>query len=111
MPAILPLIPSEFNYTFDTVLSDITYTFDVRWNARQGAWYFDLIDQDGAMIIAGSKIMLGTFPGRRSNDPRFPPGVFIVYDNAKSGEDAAFDDLGVRVIVAYYTAEEYLDAF
>ncbi len=106
MPTQLPFIPSEFNYRVNSVISDVEYIFDVRWNARDEAWYVDLLDIDEDPIRLGMKIVLGTLIGRRTTDPRYPPGAFVASDLANSGVDAGFDDFGVRVVVFFYTVAE-----
>ena len=106
MPNVLPFEPSVPDYRFNTTLDDIVYILDVRWNARVGAWFFDLLDEEENMIRAGIKIVLGTLLGLRSAHADFPTGKFIAIDLANTGLDAGFDDLGDRVNVYYYTAEE-----
>ena len=105
----LPFTPSVFNYRVGTTIEGVQYLFDVRWNGREQAWYFDLLDQDADMIRAGIKIVLGAMLGVRCADPRFPNGEFVATDLSNSGVDAGFDDLGVRVIVRFFTAEELFD--
>lgn len=107
MPQILPFEPSEAFYRFTTTLEDTDYIFDVRWNDRDAAWYFDVLRLDETVVRAGNKIVLGAFPGRRSSDADFPPGVFMVVDTSGSDVDATYDDIGVRVFVHYYTQAEF----
>lgn len=106
MPTQLPFIPSEFHYRVNSVVDGTEYIFDVRWNARDGAWYMDLLDVEEDPIRTGMKIVLGSLIGARSADPRYPLGAFVASDLANSGIDAGFDDLGVRVVVFFYTATE-----
>lgn len=106
MPIQIPLIPEEFNYRVSTVLDESEYIFDVRWNERDSGWYFDLYDAEGDIIRAGIKIMLGAFLGGRCADPRYPAGTFIASDLSNSGRDATYYDLGVRVVLFFYSASE-----
>jgi hypothetical protein len=106
MPTQLPFIPSEFNYRVNSVVDGVEYIFDVRWNGRDEAWYMDLYDVDEDPIRTGMKIVLGSLIGRRSVDPRYPAGAFVASDLSNSGTDATFDDLGVRVVVFFYSFEE-----
>ena len=108
MPTQIPLIGEEFNYSVSTILDDTEYIFNVRWNGRDESWYFDLSDSEGGIIRAGLKILLGAFPGRRSVDPRFPNGAFVVSDLSNEGVDATYYDLGTRVVMHYFTAAELL---
>ena len=108
MPKLIPLIPLEGFYRFSTTLESVDYIFDVRWNDRDSAWYFDLLDADENMIRAGCKIILGASPGRRSAHADFPSGAFVVEDTSGEGVEATYEDLGVRVVMRYYTAAEVL---
>lgn len=106
MPQQIPLIPSEPFYSFTTTLDGTDYQFDVRWNARDGAWYFDLLTVEDEMIRAGNKIVLGASPGGLSADAEFPAGLFLVLDTSGDGRDATFDDMGTRVLMYFYTDAE-----
>jgi len=106
MSTQLPFIPSEFNFRVNTVLEGTEFIFDVRWNGRDSAWYMDLLDVDGDLIRAGMKIALGSPMGIRVADARFPDGLFSPSDLSNSGVDAGFDDLGVRVVVFFFTNAE-----
>ena len=106
MPTQLPFVSEVFNYRVTTLLDATEYIFDVRWNDRDGAWYFDISDAEGSLIRAGIKIMLGSSLGRASVDPRFPNGVFAASDLSGANVDATYTDLGTRVVVFFYTAAE-----
>ena len=102
MPQTLPFVPSIAHYDFSTVLDGTPFKFEVRWNGRDGAWYMDLLDEEGVGIVAGVKIVLGALLGGRIVDQRFPRGVFQADDTSGEGREAAFDDLGTRVRVLFY---------
>lgn len=110
MPVELPLIPTEPFYTFGVDLENSTYFIEMRWNGRDGAWYMSVMKEDETPIRMGIKVVLGTFLGRRSVNPKFPPGILVAVDLTGEGRDATLDDLGTRVVVYYYTAEEILTA-
>lgn len=101
----LPFIPSVPSYRVSTTLSGVVYIFDVRWNTRDEAWYFDLLTEDETVIRHGIKIVLGTILAGRVST-RLPRGAFIAADLSGFGRDAGLDDLGSRVNVYFYTLEE-----
>lgn len=103
---VLPFIPSVGRYRFSTVIEDTQYVFDVRWNTRDAAWYFDVREADLTIIASGLKIVLGTYIGRQSTHSLFSDGVFVAYDQSRQGLDAGLDDLGARVQVKYLTRLE-----
>lgn len=100
--SILPFVPGDANYRFSTTLNDVDYTFDVRWNERDEAWYFDMLDASGEPIVLGVKIVLGAYLGRQSAHPFFKTNVIAAIDTTLEERDATFDDLGVRVLVQHY---------
>jgi hypothetical protein len=107
MPVTIPFSPSIGNYRFGCTIGSSPYLFDVVWNARDGAWYFDLLSADQTQIYTSIKIVIGTALGRLCVNPAFPSGVFEAIDLSGAGLDAGFDDLGTRVVVYYYTAAEF----
>jgi hypothetical protein len=102
----IPLVASESFYSFSTQLLGITYLFEVKWNGRHGMWYFDLLDADEDLISANNAVALGSSPVRKSTDPRRPRGLFFVRDLSSTGVDASYDDIGVRVVLEFYTFAE-----
>lgn len=107
MPIILQFRPSISPYKFSAVLQDQEYSFDrVRWNSRDAAWYFDLLELDGTRIAIGTKIVLGAYMCRRSNHPLFKNGALVARPANNDRSNPTFDDLGVRVQVWYFTREE-----
>ena len=102
----LPLEPSVPSYRFSTTLDGTQHVFDVHWNGRDGAWYFDVLTTDGEIIRAGVKVVLGAWLGRHSVDPRYPLGVLVADDQSGERRDAGLDDLGARVIVQFLTFGE-----
>ena len=108
MPALLPLIPSEPFYSFTTTLADREYLIDVRWNTREASWYYDISTVEGEVLRAGNKFLIGSLSTLRSANADMPQGVFLVQDTSGENTDATFEDLGVRVIVYFYTFEEWV---
>ena len=106
MPVQLPIDSANPNYRVGVTLNDIPYLFEVRWNARDSAWYLDVLDVSEDPIRTGIKIVLGVALGWRSTDPRFPTGAILAEDLTGEGRDATYDDLGSRVVVYHYTVAE-----
>ena len=102
MPQIVPLSPSLPWYRLNTSLDGkdgpvTPYIFDVRWNERDQAWYFDLLDGSETIIASGLKIVLGAYIGRTTQHAFFKTGALVAIDTTGQGLDAGFDDLGTRV--------------
>lgn len=103
----VPLTPSVPAYHLETVLDDVTFVLDVRWNYRTEQWQVSISDADGAPLATGVALVLGAFLGRRTADARMPAGVLVLSDLSGAGVDAGFDDLGTRVCLYYYSASEF----
>ncbi len=95
----LPIDGSVFNYRVGTTIAGVQYLLDLRWNARDEAWYMDLLDDEGVLIRAGMKLVLGALIGGRDASGDFPAVDIMVSDLSNAGVDATFDDLGIRVAV------------
>lgn len=104
MPFLLPF-ESTPSYRFSTTILNRQFVFDVRWNYREEAWYFDILDEAEEPIILGTKIVLGAMLNR-TRDPAFPRGIIIASDLSNTGQDAGLNDLGDRVQVYFYPEEE-----
>jgi len=102
----LPLVPSVPNYRFSSVLNGVQYIFDVRWNTRDEAWYFDLLSEDETPIRSGIKIVLGTSLGASSTAAFFQNNILVALDLSKAGRDAELDDLGTRVRVFWSSIDD-----
>lgn len=110
MATPLGFVPSDGNYRFSAALEVATgtasYTFDVRWNTRANAWYFDMYDPDGILMVAGVKIVLNVPLGRRSAHPFFNDNCIVALDKSLTEQDPGFDDINVRVALWHLTAGE-----
>jgi len=109
MPVALPFVSDPPIYRVGTTLDGAVYQFDVRWNARDESWYFDLLTEDGTIIRAGIKVVLGIPLGLRNVNPLFPNGMLVATDMSGAGEEAGLYDFGERVLVHFYSQDE-LDA-
>lgn len=88
-------------FTQTTTLSGSDFIFTFSWNAREGAWYFDLADQDGVPILLSIKITVNWPFGARCLDPRMPPGILAAVDLTEQDLDPELEDLGNRVRLMY----------
>jgi hypothetical protein len=106
VPSTLPLVPSIPNYRVSTQLGETQYILDVRWNTRAASWYMDIRTEDDELIRAGMRLVLGARHGARITDTRFPAGFITAEDTSGTHSEAGLDDMGTRVVVNWYSAEE-----
>jgi hypothetical protein len=105
---ITGFIPNDANYNFTTTLNEVNYKFDVHFNVSDDAWYFDMSDADGKVIIANVKVLLNVLFGRRCPHPFFDENVLVAIDTTTDDKEATFEDLGIRVFIKHMTKGEYI---
>lgn len=104
---------------FDVVasLDGVNYTLQFRWNERgmrllsdgteeEGSWFITVLDEPGQEVILGDVKLVVDWPLWRVRADRTPPGFLIAFDTSGEGIDPGLDDLGVRVVIDYITADE-----
>lgn len=106
VPDVVPFTPSSNNYRLGVAFADQRVFFDVRWNSRDAAWYFDLLAEDDTVIILGVKVVLGVSLGHRSKHPWFETNTLAALDTSGQNLDAGYDDLGDRVQVIHTPLDE-----
>lgn len=110
MAVILPFRPSVGWYGFRSILAKREYDFEVRWNVREGAWYFNVSSANLKPIIRGARICLGVCFGRWSTHTLFREGVMVArIPHGQPRGEPQFDDLGTRVQIWYLTKDEVIE--
>ncbi|HEY1814903.1 MAG TPA: hypothetical protein VGG74_21295 [Kofleriaceae bacterium] len=113
----IPLQQGVANYRVGVTLDGVAYLFDLSWNAYDESWWLSVYDATEAPIRTGIKCVLGTFLGRTCQTAPFFVGALVCYDTSGQQLDAAFNDFGTRVKMAYLPAidliafEQTPDAF
>jgi hypothetical protein len=102
----IPFTPSNNNYRLVVPIDSVQYLIDVHWNSFDAAWYFDLRNADESEILVGIKVVLGVSLGRRSQDPFFRQYTLRAVDISGARQDAAYDDLGGRVVVQILSLDD-----
>jgi hypothetical protein len=78
------------------------YFFTFKWNARAGAWYVDVADQEIDLIAAGVKLVCGARLLDGVIDTRLWPGTLLCASLATDDDsDPGHDELGGRVVLIY----------
>jgi hypothetical protein len=121
MPQTIPFDGTDERDQFDTELDGLRLTFVARWNERaenrdidgnetEGAWFFDLYDEQGLAIIYGVRIACGVPLARWMRHPLVRAGCIIAADASGRYVDPGRYDLGTRVQVLYYPEDEVVAA-
>lgn len=87
----------------------VTYLVRLEWNMRAG-WFFALSDAAGDPIVSARRLVCDWDMLRTCVDVRRPPGGIYLLDTTGRHEDAGYDDLGVRHLLYYFTADEVAEA-
>lgn len=105
MSVVIPFLVSDCNYSLSCPIDDQQITFDVRWNSRDEAFYFDMYEPDDTIICLNVKVVVGIPLARRSRHDFFSNHIITAIDNENTGRDPGFDDLNTRVLVVVETIE------
>lgn len=92
-------------YSFSAPLGGTNFGFVFTWNARDSAWYLQLSDDAGNLLLA-KKIALGTPMLWRHADRRLPLGELVAVDTSGSGAEPGLTDLGSRVLLTFTDAAD-----
>lgn len=98
--------PTVGNYVQRTRLDGKDYELGFDWNPRDKNWYLTLSDTNGSPIVSGVKIVLDFPLLYRVVDERAPTGELIASDLSGAQLPPKIDDLGTRVVLRYYPAED-----
>lgn len=115
MPIVIPVQPGDVvgsaDYRLGTTIESTAYLIDMHWNRREDRWYLSLLEIDETPIVSGVKVVLGVVLGRRSAHPLFRRGALVAVDLERTGPgrgvEAGWADLGRRVVLRWYDAEEF----
>lgn len=98
----IPITQEGAHFEFFTELDGgASYRLTFRWNARVGAWFMDLADGDGSLIVAGVRVVLNIPLLGKVADSRRPPGELFAIDTSGDELEADFEGLGRRVALYY----------
>ncbi len=100
-------IEEQYPLRFDNYeLGGIELTVHTIWSERLQAYYLDLFDADGAIIYANRKILSNYQIAIRQRSARLPAGIFYASSEDPDNTPPSFDELGVRVLIAYSDPED-----
>lgn len=104
----IPFLTSQTNYILACAIDDAQYNFDVRWNSRDEAWYFDMYEDDDTPVVLNVKVVCGVQLGRRSQHRFFDDHMLTAIDTSGQGVDPGYDDLNSRVVLVVTTPSNAL---
>ncbi len=109
MSLSIPLAIGVEHFSEQVELEGRTYTFELRWNDRDGSWYLSVQDANENALASGVKVVVGKPLLVRFASDDMPPGLLIADDTSGGNTDPGFDDLGRRVTLHYFESTESLE--
>jgi hypothetical protein len=106
MAYTLPIDTTTEHFSFLTELDGETYGFEFHWNERESGWFMSVLTADEEPIVAGKRVVVDWPLTARDPDVRLPPGMLVAQDTEGARQDPGRYDLGSRVVLLYFTADE-----
>jgi hypothetical protein len=100
-----------FHYSFQVDLEGATYELELLWVERTPGWYLSLYAEDGTLLLANRRLVLGAFLTRRFKNPALPPGDFHLVDTSGQDVEAGLNELGARVLLLYTEGPDWPAGF
>ena len=97
------------NYNQSIALDGVIFNFEFRFNTRDDAWYFNLLDEAGNRIRSGIKTV-ANFPLLRIvRDLARPAGELVIHDPRVIPAPPALEELGDTSLLIYLDAAGMLE--
>lgn len=95
-------------YSRTFTLGETDYVLTFGWNARFGAWFLDVADAAGVVLVASIRLLPSIPLLARFTDPTLPSGLLFVTDSSGSAVEPGLTDLGVgaRCQLHFFTFAE-----
>lgn len=106
MSVLLPVRQEGPHFRFFSELEGVSYSFEFRWNEREEAWFLTLGDGEGVPLVAGLRVVVDFDLLSYARGERVPSGYLFALDTQGEHIDPGFEDLGRRVQMHYFTADE-----
>lgn len=119
MPVQIPLPSDVARAELQVVLGDVykadgvrfedgvSYTLRIDWNGRAACWTLGIKDADGADLLRGKALRLGSLRLRRHGRASgLPAGDLLLVDLTGAGEDPGLATLARDFALLYYTSGE-----
>jgi len=84
-----------------TDLEQTTFGFQFRWNDRDQAYYFNILNESGDVIRAGVRVIVNFELLRQLVDEGRPLGKFLAWDPRSDPQPPVFGEIGDAVILTY----------
>lgn len=101
MDFIVPTRSDLANYDQTVELAGTVFAMRFRHNAREDAWYLDLLDEAGAPLREGLRCVPNWPLLRTYMDRARPNGELVAFDARPAPEPATLEELGPQALLAF----------
>lgn len=96
-----------FDYRQRVSLDDVSFELRFRWNTRMRAWFVDIADEDGVVLVYARRCIIEWTLLRQSRHlAGIPPGEFVNIDTTNRDVPPIENDFGTRVLMMYLDESE-----
>jgi hypothetical protein len=109
-----PTDPVAPQFIRGVILDEIAYNLRFNYNGREDAWYMSVRTTENTSIAEGIKMVLEFPLLRKISSSNRPPGELMLVEDGdftdNAGQLPGLTDIGRRVSLLYFDAEEVADA-
>lgn len=106
MARSIPIDPDSNHQSVRVQLDGTTFELEIRWNTQAAGYFMSILAADGTLLLANRRLVVGWRLTQRFRDPRLPLGDFLANDTSGKQIEAAFGELGTRVLLLYLEAAD-----
>ncbi len=104
---VIPTSQTLPSYRERVQLDGVAFIFRFRWNDRLQAWFFDIEDEDGIVLVFARRVVIDWFFLRQSRHLEgIPAGLITGFDTTLRDIRPLLDDFGTRVLLGYLDEAE-----
>lgn len=102
----LPTSTTDANYVFTVDLDGVEFKLSFKYNERDDAWFFDILDPNEVVLRAGLKVVNEWPLLRLWSEASSPQGEIIAVNQGDVTAPPTLNQLGAEVVLTYLDAEE-----
>lgn len=102
----IPTSTTDANYIFTIPLNGSEYQLSFKYNDRDNAWYFNILDTNDVILRAGIKVVNEWPLLRLWKEEIKPAGEMIPVNQGNVAAPPTLNQLGAEVILTYLDEDE-----
>jgi len=102
----IPTSTTDANYVFTVELDGTEFRLRFKYNERDDAWYFSVLDAEGNILRAGLKVVNEFTLLRLWAQANRPRGELVAVNQGMVTAPPTLNQLGAEVVLTYLDASE-----